>query len=132
MNKGIKFRAWNLLAKKWLNPSEILVDGSGELYYTVNSKLFRFQRDIIIEQSTNLLDKNGVEIYEGDIVKLSFKPGLFVVNWEQSQMRYSLWNKLKADPNCLYFPNNWAFVTENNYEVIGNIHENPKLLETNS
>ena len=77
-----------------------------------------------IMQYTGLKDKNGKEIYEGDILLyltktktvVSYKNGAFVRNYRNSNM-YLLYDTLAVD-GCL-----------EDYEVIGNIYENPELLE---
>jgi len=86
-----------------------------------------------IMQYTGLKDKNGKEIYSGDILQPSryknssrfkcvviFKKGMFCFekNGELIQEDKPLYKSLKL-----------ADVASNSYEIIGNIYENPKLLK---
>lgn len=76
-----------------------------------------------VGQFTGLTDKNGVEIYEGDMAKID--EGLPVeVRYEKIYASFGIWRK------------GWAFlhyfheaVEPENCEVIGNIHDNPELLK---
>lgn len=125
MSREIKFRAWDKDLAKYLGGCEIdsLMaelsaddDGKGVIIKQICPARY------IFEQYTGLKDKNGKEIYEGDIVKGDM--GVFEVKW------YDLVAQFMFRPNMSmkYHP---PFTSTQLVvmEVIGNIHENPELLE---
>ncbi len=77
--------------------------------------------ELIAEQYTELKDKNGKEIYEGDIVDA-------VDLYSPADVA---WHNTKAGFFVFHDADDWYFPISNllNVEVIGNIHENPELLE---
>ena len=81
-----------------------------------------------IGQYTGLHDKNGKEIYEGDIVKFEdvsgYKDGCASVIWHEDSCGYYLENDDDNIYDTLY-----DFTPSYQMEIIGNIHENPELLE---
>lgn len=80
-----------------------------------------------IRQFTGLKDKNGVEIYQGDIVK-GFKDGKEIEGITDVVVFESAMFQLKNTPSKLI---NFTYELSNKQcEVIGNIYENPELLST--
>lgn len=110
----IKFRFWNKEHKvyefRYLINNEGMIIDPMESNYPLNN-----QDNIIIEQFTSLYDRKGKEIYEGDIFKrpYSYKE-LYIVDDIMNLGFY-------------IYEMGWE---SNDIEVIGNIHETPKLLET--
>ena len=122
-----KFRAWDKETKTMIDVSLInfeehsILGGYWEFGQTESIKF----DEIELMQSTGLKDKNGKEIFEGDIV--DYKGREAVIKWHGSyasfiyrfvdglQERVSEWEPL--------------FLACYHFEVIGNIYENPELLE---
>ena len=104
MNRTIKFRCWNKKEKK-------MYFDITDLAYTNSSNGFELM------QFTGLLDKNGKEIYEGDIMALKTK-GIFriTVRWNERTAKFI------AEGKDFEHQMNY---TAQQYEVIGNIYENP-------
>ncbi|KZE66776.1 hypothetical protein AWM68_20260 [Fictibacillus phosphorivorans] len=121
MSREIKFRAYVKSFEKIMNVSEIdfqnesVIANDGFL-----GGLFEFD-DVELMQFTGLKDKNGKEVYEGDVI--IGEPGFpCKVEWD-------------IDNACFYAPANnipLVAVSASNFkrrEVIGNIYENPELLK---
>lgn len=121
-----KFRIWDNNQNKYR-------DSSGELRLSRTFETFclglHFQReslddspwvsDLEIEQFTGLLDSQGKEIYEGDAVLFQEK------KWEVKFKNFS-WFLVNDLPNKM---ESWWLAVCDSLKVIGNIHQNPKLLK---
>lgn len=129
--REIKFRAWDRGINNWLNETSYSLNGDGgillycEIGYGEKGWEEFDPNDVGIEimQYTGLHDKNGKEIYEGDI--LSFKkPDIQLVEWCDKDAMFQLIPGRCGDP--LYCSS--SIIDFEQAEVIGNIHQHPDLI----
>ena len=120
MSREIKFRAWD----KHHNSMEYIND----LYWFEENGIHDFNDDnYIFMQNTGLKDKNGREIYDSDIVKVTWGSGKIVfyeVKYCGSLGYHYLRdtkNKEDDDIICIY--------DYSQMDVIGNVFDNPELLK---
>lgn len=123
--REIKFRAWDTDLNKYVhafnyNDYEIS-DDEGDIYITKNMETSGETPLLELEQFTGLFDKNGKEIYEGDILKReSFIS--WVITFNNSCF-------CAANITLPYRPFTLFDVDMSQREVIGNVHENKDLLK---
>ena len=125
MSREIKFRVWDKLAERFIRCDE---GYQGHYVLSLKGEFHNLQNgsggdECIVQQWTGLKDKNGVEIYEGDIVKAT----------SDQYENENFVGKVIFDEGCFLTWINkndirgiWG---EDDIEVIGNIFETPELLE---
>lgn len=126
---NVKFRAWLKEEKRMTDVNEMtFIDG--EVYLISDVTDFYAYEEFKLMQSTGLRDKNGMEIYEGDIVKFSdCDDDVYItpVVWDKN---YACFGVSFSGGYPISFDYLEEFYTElKDIEVVGDIYENPELLE---
>lgn len=157
MEREIKFRGKTIKTGRWLYGNLQVPSKEGVPYYMFDEEKFQCEVDAeTIGQYTGLKDKNGKEIYEGDILRIEEfwnesgpieKSEEFYevfsledmkgekqreyttpVSWEDGAFVFSIDRKVDADLSALFGDMRLSFPIFI-FEVIGNIHDNPELLK---
>lgn len=110
-----KFRAWDEDSQK--------MNGNVEIYIAKDKTIEVRPKDdkTSVMQSTGLFDKNDKEIFEGDIVHAYSEGARLIGVIEYFDNAYCI-----KDKNGIY---NSLWTNAEQYEIIGNIYENPELVE---
>ena len=131
----MKFRAWNKESKCMIVDSPISMASIMRDYirkaYNINQELIG--KEYIIMQFTGLSDKNGIEIYEGDVISMDIWNGgdnieeesetdvfFGVVEWDNTRACYII------SGDEIQLMDDEDYIT---LEIFGNIYENPNLLK---
>lgn len=133
--RELKIRAWHKPYKQMCQVESLRFDGNGVYTAVLIEEPFYDRRlveadDLIIEQFTGLKDKNGKDIYEGDICSFTSKTGkhVGVVEWTDNLAGFGL-RMVKNNFLYTFSELDTMGVNLDTLEVIGNIHENPELVE---
>lgn len=124
----LRYRAWLKEDKEMIDVEEIHLE-NGELDFIGDAITWMCKSDdCVLMQSTGLTDKNGKEIFEGDVLKVTnLSSWLEVASFnEDKAMFVSKETKRKVEETPLYDLFNTDIFE---VEIIGNIHTNPKLAE---
>ena len=133
--RELKVRAWYKPYKQMCQVESLRFDGN-EVYIAVLIEESFYDRrlveadEIVIEQFTGLKDRNGTEIYEGDICSFASKTGkhIGVVEWSDNLASFGL-RMVKNNFLYTFSELDTMGVNLDTLEVVGNIHKDPELME---
>lgn len=139
--REIKFRAWDSELNFYVDQLRYFIELDGSVWFNLGTNdggdsLLDQSEKLIIEQFTGLHDKNGKEIYEGDIVAYF---ALHCDKYISDPSEKTIGTVIFYKDRCQFLPQEieknirggnyitpWDFLKE--IVIIGNIHENPELL----
>ena len=127
--REIKFRAWDKLLGFMVEPTKYHITLDGQMYFNNDGDKYCQSEKLIAMQFTGLTDKNGVEIYEGDLISKDYPfDATENITTETGEVRYM------ECGFCIWFEDDydaWCFLQDpsKRHYVVGNIYENPELLK---
>lgn len=121
MNRVIRFRGKRKDSKEWVYGDLHTICDHIHIHVTPFDK-YNIDR-ATVGQSVALQDNDGVEIYEGDIMGHPDEPNSCVVFWNGQLAQFQAnWQNMPTAADIYT-------IIKMGYKVIGNIHDNPKLLK---
>jgi uncharacterized phage protein (TIGR01671 family) len=130
--KSFKFRVWDTIANSWYKSDQLVLRPNGTI---TDGSLLLTGDTVEFHMGTGIVDKNGIEIFEYDILKVNRHhlekitydriedgemTGLVCHNGERFFISYD---------HVIYDDSDDLYRTPNRYEIIGNRFENPDLIE---
>ena len=139
MNTHLKFRLWDKYSKKFISQEEFSIQGNGNILFNLERSSKNMHiihncdlvNNFVASQCSGLYDCNTTEIYEGDILEVTVhKNHTFIdfVKFENGQFKF---NSDHPEKSTLYDPSTYVSPLKlyGKIKVIGNIFENPELME---
>lgn len=123
-----KFRVWDKENKKMyfqLNESPCFGLFEGDRAVSIEDVFFYEKQRYETLQFTGLKDKNGKEIYEGDILIDHGDQGPVYIEYQKVQAAFVFVDKFDPSGTTIYTP---TYIHYEAFEIVGNIYENPELL----
>ena len=124
--REIKFRVWAIKRKRMIDRESVFLNDGNYYEEYRDFEEGRPLKNIVVMQYTGLDDKNGLGIYEKDIVKIrvddgfDYIDGIGFVDWYEKKSEYAIFSK--GEP--------WIPLSiKGEIEVVGNIFQNNDLLE---
>jgi len=121
--RPIKFRAWNIVSRKMIDLKKITPLA---LNMDTDGLFIPFSDGLPLMQFTGLLDENGIEIYEGDIVSAAIyfdeKSQILEVKFREASF---VIDYIDSESDCVSIG---SFAGD--LQVIGNIYEHPELTQS--
>src|SRR3990167_4669963 len=127
MNREIKFRAWDETTKRMFTVKSISFTSPHDIKFfeTIENQDGAVWADLELMQFTGLLDKNGKEIYEEDIIESSDKTARYRVTFEYGEFTsISLDKEISNEKDGYFYSDIYP-----SWKVIGNIYENLEIIK---
>ena len=127
-----KFRVWNEKTESFIDYGDLMLDLKNGKVYSGDVGIPEYTIDVtnqvILMQYTGCRDKNGIEIYEGDVIKDKYDK-TWLVQWYVGA--FVITNKIPDSDGQTTTYSHFSNVSNHHFyfEVIGNMWENPELLE---
>ena len=125
-----KFRVWNEKTESFINYGDLMLDLKNGKVYSGDVGIPEYTIDVtnqvILMQSTGLKDKNGVEIFEGDVISELSEQG---EDWANHILAEVVWHKAGFYGKEKGHEPEYPITEFIKGEVIGNIYKNSELLE---